>query len=189
MIADLLARDALGFAEVDLVCSLNQDGALEDHLAQVARAPSRAGPVSRAAALACLGSVPAHEQMLRALSSPAMKDVQLAQAYLRNRPVTDTAELRAMATGVARMPASDAQVRALDTLGRLRIGDREILEEFARSFAAATSLDVQRAIAEVFIRSGYRKPELAVVLRQHRLRSGGGDDVIDQLIRRLQAAS
>ncbi len=189
MVSDLLARNAMGFAEVDLVCTLNRDGALEDELARVARAPARAGPVARAAALACLGGAEAHSQVLRAISSTDVNEVQIAQAYLRNRPVTDSRELRSIASGVARMPASPAQVRALDTLARLRIDDREVLDELTRSFAQSKSVNVQRAIAEVFIRSGYRRPELAGVLRQHRVRSGGGDDLIDELIRRLQTTS
>ena len=56
-------------------------------------------------------------------------------------------------------------------------------------FAAAESVDVQRAIAAVFIRSDYRllpKPEMVQVLTQSRLRSRGGGDIIDILIRRLQ---
>ncbi len=189
MVSELLARNALGFAEVDLVCTLNRDGALEDELARVAQAPTRSGPVARAAALACLGGAEAHAQVLRALTSTDVSEVQIAQAYLRNRPVTDSRELRSIASGVARMPASAAQVRALDTLARLRIDDREILDDLTRSFAESKSVNVQRAIAEVFIRSGYRRPELAGVLRQHRVRSGGGDDLIDELIRRLQTTS
>ena len=188
MVIDLLGRNAMGFAEVDLVCSLNQDGALEDELARVSQSTTRGG-VSRAAALACMGSAEAHGQVLRALSSSDVNDVQIAQAYLRNRPVTDPRELRAIASGVTSMPSSAAQVRALDTLARLRISDREILDELTRSFTEAKSVNVQRAIAEVFIRSGYRRPELAGVLRQHRIKSGGGQDLIDELIRKLQTTS
>jgi hypothetical protein len=187
-VIDLLARNAMGFAEVDLVCSLNQDGFLEDELGRVSRSTPRGG-VGRAAALACMGSAEAHAQVLAALSSPDVDDVQVAQAYLRNRPVTDPHELRAIATGVTRMPASAAQVRALDTLARLRISDGHILDELTRSFTEAKSVNVQRAIAEVFIRSGYRRPELAGVLRQHRIKTGGGSDLIDELIRKLQATS
>jgi hypothetical protein len=115
--------------------------------------------------------------------------VQVAQAYFLNRPVTDLGELRAMANGVTRMTGGEAQVRALDTLGRMRIADAEILDELSRAFAEAKSAGVQRAIAEVFIRSDYRKPELAAVLRSHRIRSGPGEDLIDELLRKLQSRS
>jgi hypothetical protein len=54
------------------------------------------------------------------------------------------------------MSGSDAQVRALDTLARLRLDDREILEELARLFPLAKSVNVQRAIAGILIRSDYR---------------------------------
>lgn len=52
----------------------------------------------------------------------------------------------------------------------------------------STSLGVQRAIAEIFIRSGARAatPELATMLRQRRIRSPDGDDLIEVLIRMLQ---
>ncbi|MEO5695164.1 MAG: hypothetical protein ABIQ72_18655 [Usitatibacter sp.] len=189
LISELLARNAVGYAEVDLVCSLNEFGEMQEALPVVMAAPSRASPTSRAAVLACLGETEAHAQVIRALSSPDVRDVQIAQAYLRNRPVTDPSELRVIVAGVTRMPASDAQVRALDTLARLRIVDRDILEELSRSFAEAKSLRVQRAIAEVFIRGGYHRPELAGMLRTYRLKSVGGNDLIDELIRKLQTAS
>ena len=189
MIAELLGRNAMGFAEVDLACSLGDHGALEGEIQKVAAAPSRASPASRSAALACMGSAPAHAEVMRALSSADPRDVQVAQAYFLNRPVTDPGELRAMANGVTRMTGGEAQVRALDTLGRMRISDAEILDEFSRAFAEAKSVGVQRAIAEVFIRSDYRKPELAGVLRSHRIRSGAGEDLIDELLRKLQSHS
>lgn len=189
LFSDLLARNAVGYAEVDLACSLNEFGELQEELPVVMAAPSRASPASRAAVLACMGEAQSHAQVIRALASPAVKDVQVAQAYLRNRPLTDPSELRLVAADVTRMPASDAQVRALDTLARLRIADRVVLDELSRSFTEAKSLDVQRAIAEVFIRSGYRRPELAGLLRTHRLKSVGGTDLIDELIRKLQTAS
>lgn len=189
MLAELLGRNAMGFAEVDLACSLGDNGALEGEIGKVAAAPSRASAVGRAAALACMGSAPAHADMIRALSSPDAGDVQLAQAYFLNRPVTDPGELRVMADGITRMTGGAAQVRAIDTLGRMRISDREILEELARAFAEAKSAGVQRAIAEVFLRSDYRKPELAAVLRRHRIRAGPGEDLIDELLRKLQSRS
>jgi hypothetical protein len=190
MITDLLARNAMGFAEVDLVCALGHDGALEDQISRVAAAGSRASGASRAAALACMGSAPAHAEAVRALTSTDVRDVQIAQAYLRHRPVTDPTELRAIAEGVTRMAPSEAQVRAFDTLARLRVSDREVLDELAQAFAQAKSAGVQRAIAEVFIRSGARSPDLAGVIRRHRIRTGkGGDDLIDELIRRLQSTT
>ena len=140
------------------------------------------------AARACLGSVESRASMLRALASPREDDVQIAQAYLRHRPITDANELRTVALGVARMAQSGAQVRALETLARHHIADREILEELMRLYAQATAVSVQRAIAEIFIRADYRaidRPELLALLRQHRLKSPQGEDLIDVLIGRL----
>jgi len=185
--ADLMDRNAVGYAEVDLVCSLNGDHSLDGAGARLARHARR---ISDAAVLACLGDRDAHGQVVRALADGAEADVEIAQAYLRNRPLTDRDELRQVAAGVARIASPAIQVRALDTLARLHIDDREILRDLEAAFASAKSVNVQRAIAEVFIRSdapGIRKPELAALLRQHRLRSGGGEDLIDVLLRRLQS--
>jgi hypothetical protein len=49
---------------------------------------------------------------------------------------------------------------------------------------------LQRAIAGVFIRSDYRavaQLDLVQVLRRYRIKSPDGEDMIDVLIRRLQA--
>jgi hypothetical protein len=56
-------------------------------------------------------------------------------------------------------------------------------------FPTSESIEVQRAIAAVFIRSDYQslpKPELVRVMSQSRLKSPSGNDIIDILIRRLQ---
>ena len=87
------------------------------------------------------------------------------------------------------MTESGAQVRALDTLARHRLSDRQSLDELARLFPVSRSVDVQRAIAAVLIRSDYRllpRPEMVSMLSQSRLKSPGGADIIDILIRRLQ---
>jgi hypothetical protein len=185
-IGDVIARPSMGFGDVDLVCALNGDRGLDD-----ARALAKAGAArtsSQAAALACLGDVPARARVLRLLASADAAEVQLAQAYLRHRPVTDAAELRAMARDIASMPAGPAQVRALDALGRMHPGDRETLDSLAALFGRTRSLAVQRALAEVFLRSdpaAISAARLAGVLRTHRLRSPDGQDLIDVLVRQL----
>ena len=191
LVNDILARPAMGYAEVDLVCGLNKDRELDSQLSRVALPAGRAERATHAAAMACMGSPEAKASVLRALTSTNEKDVEAAQVYLRHRPLTDSGDLRAVANEVVRMPASPAQVRALDTLGRLNIGDRQILSELARSFATAGSVNVQRAIAEVFIRSdpaALPKREVVTVLREHRLRATDGrSDLIDVLLQRLSA--
>ena len=129
--------------------------------------------------------------MLRALTSHDAEEVQIAQTYLRHRPIVDASEFRGVATGIARMNGSDAQVRALDTLALHPLFDREGLEELTHLFVRAKSVSIQRAIAGILIRSDYRAiagPELVRALRQHRLKSPDGEDLIDVLIRRLQAS-
>ncbi len=190
LINDVLASPSMGYAEVDLVCSLNDNHELDAQLARVKLPAARTAKAAHSAALACLGSPEARGQVLQALSSPDEKDVQIAQVYLRHRPISDRNELREVARDVTQMPASVAKVRALDTLARLNISDRQVLDELAGLFAQARSVNVQRAIAEIFIRSDSKaiaRSELVGVLRQYRLRApGGGQDLIDVLIQRLQ---
>jgi hypothetical protein len=187
-IHDVLAGDSMGFGEVDLVCTLNRDRALDAALNKLQVSRSSVKP-AQAAALACLGSTDAHAQVLKALASPREEEVQIAQAYLRHRPITDEHELRDVARGIARMKSVAAQARALEALARLHVTDRQVLDELARLFTQSASPQVQRAIAEVFLRAGAEAvatPNLAHVLRKHRVRTpGAGEDLVDILLRRL----
>ena len=85
-------------------------------------------------------------------------------------------------------------MRALETLARLRLSDRESLETLARLFPVAESPGVQTAIAGVLIRADYRhdrrRPSSCKRCASIGSKSaGGGQDLIDVLIRRLQAQS
>ena len=96
-----------------------------------------------------------------------------------------------MVREIASMPGPAAQVRALDALGRLHIADREVFDALALLFASARSIGVQRAVAEVYLRSSlvaHAQPGLAATLRRHRLGPPGGADLIDQLLGRLALA-
>jgi hypothetical protein len=189
MIDELMASNAMTFSDVDLMCSLNKDRSLDQEFQRLQLSPS--DRTMKAAGLACLGSADGRARVLQALTSPREEDVQTAQVYLRHRPITEANDLRAVANGIARMPRSAAQVRALEALAQQRVSDRESLDELARLFPVADSVGVQRAIAGIFIRSDYAaidKPALVRVLRQNRLKSPDGQDVIDALIRRLTVA-
>ena len=190
LLDDMLASRTMGFAEVDLACSLSARDALPDALSRVRLPAISPHPVADSALLACLGSDTAKARILAALASPDDRDVELAQLYLQHRPVADGPLLRALAEAVTRMPPSAAQVRAFGALARLHIADREILDQLALAFADAKSVNVQRAIAEVFIRSdpsALPKPGLAGLLRRHRLESRDGrPDLIDTLIANLE---
>ena len=190
MVGDLIGRGTIGPADIELFCSLNKDHRLDGDRERIRVTSAQADKVNNAAALACLGSQEARTRVLRALTSPIDADVELAQVYVGHRPITDVAELRIVASGVARMPASGAQIRALDTLARHRLSDGQSLNELARLFPAASSVDVQRAIAAVLIRADYQaiaRPEFVRVLSQNRRKSPDGNDIIDILIRRLGA--
>ena len=191
MIGEKLAGDAVTSTDVDLVCGLNKDGLLGRELHRLQVSPKQANKVAHAAVLACLGSADGHARVLRALTSPNEDEVRIAQTYLRLRPIADATEFRGLATGIARMNGSEAQVRALDTLALNPLFDRDGLEELTHLFLRAKSVSVQRAIAGILIRSDYRaiaRPELVRALRQHRLKSPDGEDLIDVLIRRLQSS-
>jgi len=191
MVGDMIGRATIGPSDIELFCSLNDDHRLDAERDRIRRTAEQASKVNNAAALACLGSAEARARVLHALTSAHDADVELAQVYLSHRPMTDVEELRVVATGIARMPASGAQVRALDTLARHRLSDGPSLNELARLFPAAPSIDVQRAIASVLIRGDYQaiaKPEFVHVLAQNRRRSPDGTDIIDILIRRLRAS-
>ena len=185
MVGDLLAAPSTGFGEVDLICTLNQDRSLDADLPLLKGKPVAAGRAADAA-MACLGERESRGRVLAALASRDEREVQLAQAYLRHQPITDAQEFRVVALGVSRMTGPAAQARAIETLARSRVADGDVMEEFKRLYARAGSLAVQRAVAEAFIRWDYRGgPDLAELLRRHRIRSPDGADVIDTLIARL----
>ena len=189
-IADTLARNTVSPADVDLACTLNKDHDLDGELHRLQLTSAQADRAGSAAVLACLGSAEAHTRVLRALTSSNDDDVHVAQVYLRHRPIADADELRAVTAGVARMTDAKAQARALDTLASQRITDRQSLEDLTRLFAQAGSGGVQLAIAGILLRSDYQmiaSADLLQLLRQHRRKSSSSDDMVDVLIRRVQA--
>jgi hypothetical protein len=191
MITDRMARDAIGSAEVDLVCGRSASLAPNTGATGFPAAAARSGSVAHAAVLACLGVEERRPVVLRALTAGSENEVAIAQVYLRYRPLAGADEQRSLASAVTRMKASDAQVRALDTLATQRLADPESLTELARLYAQARSVATQRAIAGVLIHADYPVPEradLARSLREHRLKSSDSADVIDVLIRRLQTS-
>ena len=191
LIAERFSHATLTAADVDLACTLDKAHALDD-VRQRVRAASSVDDVGHAAMLACLGASDDRERLLQALTSPSEAEVQIAQVYLMHRPISDVAELRGVAAGIMRMSDANAQVRALDTLADRRLSDPVALDDLARLFPVARSIDVQRAIAGVLIRSDYQSlatVELVRTLREHRFKSPSGRDLIDVLINRLEAAT
>ena len=194
LVGDLYARASVTSADVDLACTLNEEqqgrlGALRSTL----RSPPEGGvDVGHAAILACLGDGDERTRVMEALTSARDADVQIAQVYLGHRPIVDVNVLRDVAMEIGQMSDAGAQARALDTLARHRLSDPATLEELARLFPLARSLDVQRAIAGILLRADYAALDgldLARTLREYRLKSPSGRDLIDVLITRLRAAS
>ena len=189
MLGELQARTTVGVAEVGLACNLNQARDLDGAFNRRVSPGSAADDVAHAAVRACLGSSEGHARTLQGLVSPNEADVQIAQAYLRHRPITDADELRRVAAGIVGMSPSDAQVRALEALGRHYLSDREILDMLTRLFAGTSSGSVQAAIAGILIRADRRSiasTQLLHTLVENRRRSPASDNMIDALIRRLQ---
>jgi len=184
-IHDVVAANAVDFGEVDLICALNKDDALANELTLFKVATVLPAHSAGAAAGACAGDAKSRETTLRALASADERDVRMAQAFLRHRPITDATELRRVATGISAMKASAAQVRALETLARLHISDGEVLQQLATLYSRARSADVQRAIAEVFLRSDLSSIDarsLAERLQRDRVRP---DPLIEAVVARL----
>lgn len=189
MLGELQSRTTVGVAEVGLACSLNQENQLEGAFNRRIAPGSAADDVAHAAVRACLGSSEGHARTLQGLVSANEVDVQIAQAYLRHRPITDADELRRVAADIARMAPSEAQVRALGALGRHYLSDPEILAMLTRLFAQTSSPAVQGAIAGILIRadlSSIAGASLVTTLQAKRRSPPAQDDIIDALIRRLQ---
>ena len=190
MLGDMLARKSIAGTDVDLACVVNKERDLDGALDRLAPPePGRPEDVGHSAIRACLGSAEAHAATLRGLVSPVDADVQVVQTYLRHRPIEDAAELRAITARIAEMSGSDAQARALDVLARHYLSDRESVDTLKQLYSRTRSLPVQNAIAGVLIRADPRStadPELLRTLRDHRLKSAAGDNMIDALIQRLQ---
>jgi hypothetical protein len=188
MLGELQARRDAGVAEVNLACRLNADRSLDGRLAGT----DGNGGTAQAAMRACLGSVEDRAQTLRALLGPAEADVQLAQAYLRHRPVDDPAELRDLTKGISEMPAGPAQVRALEALGRHYVSDGDVLHRLLDLYAQTSSSAVQSAVAGILLRAdrsalpSAKLRETLISLRREASRDGGVG-TIDALITLLGA--
>jgi len=188
MLRELQSRRDAGVAEVNLACRLNADGSLDGRL----EASQGAEGVAQAAMRACLGSAEDRAQTLRALLGPAESDVQLAQSYLRYRPVGDPAELRALTQGISAMPPGPAQVRALEALGRHYVSDGDVLHRLLDLYAQTPSSAVQSAVAGILLRADRsalaagKLREMLISLRRDVSRDAGSG-TIDALITLLGA--
>jgi hypothetical protein len=190
MLGQLQARPGLSATEMNLACTLNQqhdlDGAYISNIAPV----NAAADIAHAAVQACLGSTEGRTRTLQGLVSPTVTEVQIAQAYLRHRPITDAAELRRVAVAIVNMKASDAQVRALESLGRHYVADREILELLIGLYSQTPSAAVQAAVAGILIRADKRafaSPQLLQTLVRDRRPAASGDSMVDALLRKLRS--
>ena len=189
MLGQLQELGTLGVNEVDLACSLNQDRDLDGTFDGRLTRGNANDDVPHAAVRACLGSAEGRARTLTGWVSPAEADVRIALAYLRHQPVTDAAELRQVTAAIVRMPASHAQVRALEALGRHYVSDREVLDMLVQHFAATPSWPVQAAIAGILIRAdrgSLAAPPLLRTLQERRRHAPKANNILDALIRRLQ---
>lgn len=189
MLGELLSRREVGVPEIGLACSLNAQGDLDGAFNRRVVPGSVADDVPHAAVRACLGSAEGRARLLQALQSVDESDVAMAQAYLRHRPITDAAELRSVVAGIAGMAPGDAQVRALESLGRHYLSDSEALDMLTDLFAMTPSWEVQNAIAGVLIRADRHalgRTRLLLTLLEKRRSPADGSSMVDALILRLQ---
>jgi hypothetical protein len=191
MLRSMQGRTGIGVSEVDLACSLNRDRRLDGAFAYSVAPASLADDVAHAALRACLGSAEDRVRVLQALLGREEADLRIAQTYLRHRPITDAVELRAIAGAIGRMEPGETQVRALETLARHYVSDRQVLHGLVGLFSRTPSWAVQSAIAGVLIRADRRELSrnelLAVLTRDRRPAPDSGDDIVDALIRTLQS--
>ena len=188
LIRDRLAG-SLSPADVDLACRLDHDHELESALPTLVASIRQPLSVSQAAILACLGSTEARARVVPALLSVRDSDFEMADVYLRYRPLSD-AQLRGVTADIANADDARVQIRALGALAGQHLSDPESLHELARLFPVAQTPGVQVAIAGVLLRSDYESiatPKLVQSLRESRLEPQGRSEVVDALIRRLEA--
>lgn len=187
---ELQSRTDLGLSAIYLACTLNEAGELDGAFGARDLPRDAADTLVHAAVRACLGSPDSRARVLQALASPDDAQVQIAQAYLRFRPIAAAGELRHVAAGIVAMRPSAAQVRALEALGRHYVSDPAILQMLTRLYSETTSWQVQAAVAGVLIRADRRSiagSELLRTLTRDRLPSPAEDNMIDALIDRLQS--
>lgn len=184
MLGELAARREVGVPEVHLACSLNEKGELDGALGHRTVSGGPGDDVAHAALRACLGSSEGHARTLQGLIGSDEADARVAQAYLRHRPITDRMELSALVSRIVAMPPSDAQVRALEALGRHYLSDPGLLQTLTALFARTPSWSVQNAIAGILIRADRRSlphAQLESALKDHRRPAPAGDDMIGAL--------
>jgi hypothetical protein len=184
MLAELAARRELGVPEVHLACSLNEAGDLDGAFNRRVVAGGPEDDVAHAALRACLGSSEGHARTLQGLIGSDESAARVAQAYLRHRPVTDRQELHGLVSQIVAMPPSEAQVRALEALGRHYLSDPALLLMLTELFARTPSWAVQNAIAGILIRADRRtlpQAQLETALKEHRRPAPAGDDMIGAL--------
>ena len=189
LLVDLHDRGSAGLPEIELACALNRDRELDGLFARRTKPGPQSDDLALAAIQACLGSADAHRRLLAAVTAGNPAEQALAQAYLRQRPVTDAAELRQMAAAVLALPAGGVQLRALNVLARHYLSDRSILAGLVQLYADTSSPEVQAAVAGILIRADRTAldvPAVLGVLTRNRLDAAPAQPIVDALIRRLQ---
>lgn len=163
--ADLVAAGTPGIDEVAVACELAQSaGSVPTGTARAA-----ASDPARTAILACLGDAAAGDEVLELLANGREDDVRIVQPALRRLLAADPARQRATLRRIVSMPAVPAQARALAAMARLPVTDPEALRGLEGAYAGATAPELREAIAEVFLRAGYRSASLGALVRAQRL--------------------
>ena len=165
---------------------------MNGRLATGAAPGETAGGTGHAALRACLGSAPDRAATLQALLSSDEAQVELAQAYLRQR----AGRRRARAAPLDRRHFRAARRAGTNSrtggLGRHYVSDREVLERLVALYGRTSSAAVQTAVAGILLRAD-RSALPAQTLRQTLItlrrdaRNGAGDGTIDALIALLDA--
>jgi len=176
MIGDMLAANAVGYGEVDLICSSTP---IARWIASSTCSRSRRCPPMPRRVPAARHASAAHRPRER---GPRARQRQRrgcpGRAGLPSSPPPHRSG-RAARAGLGNLEhaAGPRPGRALETLARHHISDREVLDRMARLYASARSASVQRAVAEVFCgrtTARWAGDSLLELLRQHRCSESRG---------------
>jgi hypothetical protein len=191
MVVERAGRGTLGSVDVELACRRGADPELAAEIDRQASA-ARRDSAALAAVRACAGSADGHAACCERWSTGAPTTSRSHRSTCATARSSSPASCARWRRAIAKRSAGDAQVRALDALASHRLSDPESVAAIAARFPLAGSLEAQRAIAGILIRAdtaSLARDDLAKSLKRTRLRSPDGADMIDVLIRRLEAKS
>ncbi len=190
MIGELIGRDAIGASEVDLICALNKDHALDGERDRLSLSPAAASRVANAAVL----GMPRQRRRPRPRAAGADRRQRRRGSDRRGLPGPPADRRRRRASRRRERDHADAGIaRAGPRARHAGAASAERSRDAWPSWRAFSPSPRRSTCSGPSPRSSSAptisccpKPEMVSMLSQYRLKSTGGNDAIDILIRRLQ---